>query len=334
MPLVSFNIVTFNRASFLKKCLASVQCQTFKDFEVIIVDDGSTDDTKNIVDSFKDLPIKYYKNEVNSGIAFSRNRAALLSEGKYIAILDSDDECLPDRLLYSIDVIDKNDSIDIVFGNALFKGKIVEKIYQEPTNNIFLNLFFENPIIHSTVLIRRSLLTENWYDADFSVCEDFELWTRIVTPTNFYKIEKPLVIYNTHSENVSSKKFEQMQSFYFDIVFRNLSKKLRIQMPKGLKKNAAIYNPVEIINVASGLIFQSNKISISYPFIDSLSFKMKAEIFFKKFKYSILKHFFNKNKTYKRLKYYFVCFPDLIVSQGVYQTLKLLVNITMNRVSD
>ena len=173
MPLISFNIVTFNRASFLKKCLSSIQNQYFKDIEIVIVDDGSTDETIQIIDSFKDLPIKFFQNEKNAGISFSRNRAAKLSEGKYIAILDSDDECLPERLIWSLEVFEKNDAVDIVCGNAIFNGKIDEGIYRKVTDNLFVNLFFENPIIHSTVLIRRSILIQNLYNIDYGVAEDF-----------------------------------------------------------------------------------------------------------------------------------------------------------------
>jgi glycosyltransferase involved in cell wall biosynthesis len=336
MPLVSFNIVTFNRAEFLKKCLQSLCNQICKDFEVVIIDDGSTDLTKNVVDSFQNLSIKYYRNESNLGISASRNLAVAMSEGKYIAILDSDDECLPERLELSLGVIEKNNSFDIVFGNAQFKGEKDKYNYRpesKGSTGVFNALFFNNPIIHSTVLLRRSLLMQHLYNVDYDGCEDFELWTRMVTPDNIYRLEEEVSIYNVHSENISISKSDKIQIKYFKIVLINLCRKIKIEIPDGLDKIGGLFNPLIQIKIANEILRETGKLKNRYLCVDTYAFRLESEIFLKKFKKFVLINFFYRNKTYKRIKYYFVCFPNLIDSFGWFQTLKLFVTLILNRVS-
>lgn len=336
MPVVSFNIVTYNRAELLKKCLNSIVVQSFKDFEVVVIDDASTDHTPSVIQSFGHLSIKYYRNDTQMGISYSRNRAVSLSEGELIAVLDSDDECLPERLFRSVEVMKKLESVEIVFGNALLQGnKDKYEVYecQKESAKVFADLFFINPIIHSTVLVKRRLLLQYFYLTEFDGCEDYELWTRMIKPDNFYWIDREISIYNIHSESISFSKFEDVQHKYFKIVLVHLCNQLSFPIPEFVKNSEGFYHPKEMINTVRDIISQIDVLKNRYPSINIESIRSQSEIFFKKYKKYICIRFFYQNKNPKKVKYYFICFSELIDSLGFYSTFKLLIRLLVNKVS-
>ena len=108
MILVSVIIPTYNRAKLLKRAIESVLNQTFQDFELIVVDDGSTDDTKEIVKSFNNQKIIYIYQENFGGAALPKNVGIKMAQGKYIAILDSDDEWLPEKLQKQVTLFERS----------------------------------------------------------------------------------------------------------------------------------------------------------------------------------------------------------------------------------
>ena len=130
MPKVSVIIPTYNRAEFLRSAIESALSQTFKDLEVVVADDKSTDHTREVVESFKDRRIKYILNEGKKGPSATRNTAILASEGEYIAFLDDDDEWLPDKLQRQVEVLDKSQpNICGVYSNRLFIDKTIRQGY-------------------------------------------------------------------------------------------------------------------------------------------------------------------------------------------------------------
>jgi glycosyltransferase involved in cell wall biosynthesis len=311
--------------------LLSIQNQTINDYEIIIIDDGSTDDTVSVINSFNYLPIKYYKNEINSGISFSRNKAALMSSGRYIAILDSDDECLPDRLSLCLDIFEKNKSIDIVIGNVLSKGDITINSYEKDNTSIFTDLFFSNPIIHSTVMIKRILLSNNLYDKEYDGCEDYDLWTRVVTPFNIYRIENYIGLYNSHSESITNKKSEEMRWKYYKIVFKNLCKHLGHQFPSLFNKLGSAITPIDFSIQA---LIIKNQLEIgknNNPYIKMNELLEGANYFFKDFERSIYTNYFYNHNSYKRFYVYFSHLPDIVRIFGLYQTTRLFFTIFLRR---
>ncbi len=117
-PAISVIMPTYNRAELLPRAINSILWQTYKDFEFIIVDDGSTDDTARLLKEYadKDKRIRILRNEKNKGIAYSRQRGLDAARGKYIAVMDSDDWSVPERLQKQIDFMDKNPEIDACTG--------------------------------------------------------------------------------------------------------------------------------------------------------------------------------------------------------------------------
>jgi len=115
MPKVSVIICTYNREELIKRAIKSVLSQSFSDYELIIIDDASTDDIKSVILSFNDSRIKYFRNETNRGITKSRNKGCQIAVGDYIAMLDSDDWWLDDnKLKKQVEYLDQNLSVAIV----------------------------------------------------------------------------------------------------------------------------------------------------------------------------------------------------------------------------
>jgi glycosyltransferase involved in cell wall biosynthesis len=167
--LISVNVTTYNRAHLLSRCLESVVNQTYDNLEIIVVDDCSTDNTREIVEQFqqKDNRIKYYRHETNKGLANARNTAIIASNGEFIAIMDDDDEWLEtDKLFKQLAIFMQNSDnkkLALVCSSVrLFsdKAKYIDKIIQKPTD-LANKMLYGNGLIYSpTVLIKKSVLEE------------------------------------------------------------------------------------------------------------------------------------------------------------------------------
>ena len=200
MPKVSVIIPTYNRAEFLGCAIKSALNQTFKDIEIVVADDRSTDNTPELVRSFDDERIKYLFNEGNKGPSATRNTAILASEGEYIAFLDDDDEWLPDKLQRQVEFLDNSrPNICGVYTNRLFIEKTTGKIISDNPGteslegNLLYQLLIKSPIHTSTVVIKKSCLNEiGLFDETISYMEDYDLWIRLSKNWDFQYISKPL----------------------------------------------------------------------------------------------------------------------------------------------
>jgi glycosyltransferase involved in cell wall biosynthesis len=166
MPKVTVVIPTYNSAHFLDEAIQSVLAQTFTDFEVVVVDDGSTDNTKVVVDSFKDPRIKYVYQQ-NQGPPGARNKGVELSMGEYIFFLDSDDSLLEHALVKSVEVLDSHLEAGISYGQAyitddigrvvaMTKARLNHSCVRQGWEELRDYLLCGCPINPSTVMIRRS----------------------------------------------------------------------------------------------------------------------------------------------------------------------------------
>lgn len=132
-PLVSVNMPCYNCSKYIKQSIDSILNQTYTNFELIIIDDGSTDNSVEVIKEFSDKRIKLFENITNQGIVYSRNRAVENSKGKYIAILDSDDIAYPTRIEKQLNFMESNPDFamtgtwfDIIDENGIFNGEIVK----------------------------------------------------------------------------------------------------------------------------------------------------------------------------------------------------------------
>lgn len=214
MPAISVIIPTYNYARFIGFCLESIFAQTYKDFEIIVVDDGSTDDTAEVLKKYEDKI--HYIYQPNKGPAVASNAGIKVAKGEYIAFIGSDDLWLPDKLEDQVRVFNEDMKVGIVFSDASSfneNGIISKSILEEEnicTGFCFERLFMGNYLIMSTVMIRKACLEKSGlFDEELSSVEDYDLCLRI---SAFYKIEfvdKILAMRRVHPSNIS-KNFCQL----------------------------------------------------------------------------------------------------------------------------
>jgi glycosyltransferase involved in cell wall biosynthesis len=212
-PLVSIIIPTFNRGDFLLKAINSVLNQTYQNFELIIVDDGSTDHTFEVTRSFViQEKIKYIRQE-NAGVSKARNKGAEVANGFYISFLDSDDEWLPLKLEKQIEYFKSNPKIEIAFTDEIWirnNKRVNQKIIHKKTGGrIFKQCIQQCFIAPSSVIMTRDLFClMGKFDETFTVCEDYDLWLKISSLYEIGLIDEALIIKNGgHDDQLSRKYF-------------------------------------------------------------------------------------------------------------------------------
>lgn len=182
-PLVTVIMPTYNRADLLPRAIESVLKQTFRDFELIIVDDGSTDGSVDLIRSYmeKDKRIFLIVNNQNKGISYSRNRAYNAARGKYIMPMDSDDQILPNKLLVQTTFLENHPDIDLV-GSYARPFHNLNTLFQTDTGSKTVDLLFGNPFGHIETLMRKSFLDKHKirYDESFIAAVDYDLYAPIL----------------------------------------------------------------------------------------------------------------------------------------------------------
>ena len=212
--LISIILPTFNHAKFLKKAIESVISQSYINWELIIIDNNSTDETFDIVNSYSDRRIRYSKIQNNGVIAASRNHGISLSNGSWIAFLDSDDWWTKNKLSRSVEYINE-DKFDLIYHDLFLVYKTNQKSYQRLARSRNLNspvfedlLLNGNGILNSSVIVRKDLLDEVGLiscDTDKITWEDYDCWLRISQRTNqFYYIKETLGYYWAAGGNMSN----------------------------------------------------------------------------------------------------------------------------------
>lgn len=215
-PKISVIMPTLNAEKYLKKAIDSILNQTFKNFEFIIIDDNSTDNTIKIIKNYKDKRIKLIKGK-NKGIASALNLGIKHSKGEYIARMDADDISLPQRLEKQIQFMDQHSEIGICGANVI-------PLTDDPKYKSWGNWLKTEPKVidilsnvafcHPTVILRKSTILKNglYYKEGLRYTEDQELWFRAIKVTNFYNLKEKLFRYRINKTNTSLKTFSQGES--------------------------------------------------------------------------------------------------------------------------
>lgn len=201
-----------NGARYLREAISSMLNQTLKEFEFIIVNDASTDESESIINSFNDPRIKIIKNEQNIGLTKSLNIALQKSTGSYIARMDADDISLPERLTVQKNFLDTHPDI-VCVGSAL---RIIDEngvmcgtkaVFSDP-DILGFHMRLKNQIAHPTVMFRKdAILHEGGYDESFRYAQDYDLWSRLLQKGyRFSNIETPLLLYRSHNESITQGK--------------------------------------------------------------------------------------------------------------------------------
>lgn len=218
-PKVSVIIPTYNAMSYLPAAVDSVLRQTFGDFELIIVDDGSNDSTIEWVSSLNDPRLKFIT-QANQGSAAARNRGIAIAQGKYIALLDADDLWESNKLEKQVDFLDAHPSIGLVDTSVVLideDGNTGKVITSQAEGDVWKNLVQFQPVCScdSTPLIRRECFdTVDLFDQDLMFLEDLDWWIRLASRYQFGAIKEPLVKYRQHSGSKSTNCQETLQAFH------------------------------------------------------------------------------------------------------------------------
>lgn len=218
--MVDFSVIiaTYNRAEYLRECLDSLVSQTYKNFEAIIVDDGSTDNTKDVVNEFEHLlKIKYIKIPNSGYPAKPRNIAAENAAANWLCFLDSDDKWTKDKLQTCVSLINNN---DVIYHKLKYFGK-GKPFYRNviPSRQVLPPVFADlmtmgNSIPLSGSMVRKNIfLKVNKFDEDIAIAalEDYDLWLKISRITEkFFFIPKILGLYRMHSNSITEISFKQV----------------------------------------------------------------------------------------------------------------------------
>ena len=234
-PRVSVIIPIHNHAHFLPECLASVRNQTYKDYEAIVVNNGSTDNTEEVIRRLEWDKLKYHYQDDTGSVAGPRNTGIRLAIGKYVAFLDSDDLWYEKKLEKVMEVLENNPEIDII-SHDLFMSKVgrQKKLLKcgPLDKNMFKSLLIKNRLLGSATVVKKSVMEEiGGFDSNknFIHIEDSEAWLRIAKlEKKFAFLNEPLGEYRVHESNLSHD-FEALLKNEESVMrkhFRNLKSKI------------------------------------------------------------------------------------------------------------
>ena len=235
--LISIIIPTYNRVSYLLETVNSILQQTYENYEIIIVSDGSTDNSKEEIDKLNDSRIRFVDLDKNYGYpAKARNEGIKISNGEFIAFCDDDDLWNQDKLKEQVKMIKLG--YNFIFTNYnFFSGfkSFFTKIYLNNIVNFIINflnkkisylyLSLTNPIVNSSVLIKKTLISKVMFNEliDYRAVEDYQLWIQIYQNSNPYYIKKELVSYRVHDNNISHDFLESLRKCL--LIMKNLNSK-------------------------------------------------------------------------------------------------------------
>lgn len=200
MIKVTIGIPIYNSEKYLRDAVQSVLNQTYTDFELILLNDGSTDNSLDIIKDFEknDPRVRVIDDGENKGLIFRLNQLIDLAEGKYFVRMDADDIMFPDRVEKQLECLESNQTIDLVHAYAVSINSKSEIIGIKNRHDNY-------SLIHPTVMAKKTFFLNNKYEEGFFQMEDLELWYRTKNAFNFQCLKEPLLFYREDSAKVSMK---------------------------------------------------------------------------------------------------------------------------------
>ncbi len=229
-PKVSVVMSVYNGEKYLREAVDSILGQTFRDFEFIIVDDGSTDNTWAILQSYDDPRVILVRNEENIGLTKSLNKGLAIAQGEYIARMDADDVSLPERLEKQVAYLDEHPEVGLIGTSVEIIGKEGERlaVLRRPMDPplITWSLLFDNCLVHSTVMYRRSLVEKLGGYNPGRYAQDYDLWSRMSFRTQIAKLPEVLISWRRHPAGITAQKLARQEAFASQISARNIRRLL------------------------------------------------------------------------------------------------------------
>jgi glycosyltransferase involved in cell wall biosynthesis len=218
----------FNGAPFIAQAIESIISQSFPDWELIICDDGSTDDTAEIVRSFSDRRIRFLQNRKNLGLVPTLLRLIDYAESPYVGFLDCDDVAMPHKFQQQIDFLNQHPDCALCGSWGIMideSGAVIKKInLAQNDQDVRYNLLFSNQFIQSSIVVRRAVLNEETYDVAVPLACDYDLWCRLSHAGHkMQNLPCHLVKYRWHASNISKTKQESLNACTKAIFKRELA---------------------------------------------------------------------------------------------------------------
>jgi glycosyltransferase involved in cell wall biosynthesis len=244
-PKVSVIMPAFNGGRYIREAMNSVIAQTYRAFELIVVDDGSTDKTRDIVSDFikenRELPIRYLY-QANRGAASARNAGIADVRGEYIAFLDCDDVWFPHKLEVQVPALETDKSAGLVFGDIVSFGE--GRVDTAPASKIFdlskidkgiSRLFAGNYISTLTVMVKKACLEKaGVFDESVTIVEDYDLWLRIAKYCKIVYVDSLVAKYRVHPGNLSRITKDNEEKLLLDMI--KIRKRALEQSPEILRE--------------------------------------------------------------------------------------------------
>lgn len=209
LPRISVVLATYNSVSYLGEAIHSILDQIFRDFELIIIDDGSSDGTSEILDGFNDQRIIRLRNEKNLGVAKARNRAGAIAKGEYIAVHDADDLSMPERFAKQVAFLDDRTEVGVVGtqGWLIALGGKTDLTVPLTNDNIQSLLLGQNCLHHSSLMIRAAMMKKiDGYDESYSSSLDLDLVLRLAEITDVSNLPERLYVKRTVPGSITSSR--------------------------------------------------------------------------------------------------------------------------------
>ncbi|MCL1671843.1 glycosyltransferase family 2 protein [Elizabethkingia ursingii] len=248
IPFVTIGIPLYNAEKFIANTINSILIQSYRDFELIITDDGSQDNSLEIIKSFDDSRIKLIADGKNKGISYRLNQQISLARGKYFVRMDADDLMFPDRIQKQIDFLEDNPDIEVLGSSVIviddynkiigFRKGVLLKDYEELFNKVLFN--------HPTVTGKLEYFKRYPYSEDLIGVEDADLWIRSFKESTFHVMEEPLLFYrdplvfklNTYLFRLKQKNkllkqnnfLQNNKSLLYKLILKNWLRKILAQL--------------------------------------------------------------------------------------------------------
>lgn len=257
--LVSIGIPFYNAEKYLAQAIFSVFNQTYQNWELILLDDGSTDTSLSVAGNFTDSRIKIISDGKNKGLPYRLNQLSEITTGYYYVRMDADDIMHPNRLEQQINYLETNKDVDVI-GSGYYaideNNNIIGKYNANQNLYDIKSLLKKGGFVHPSIMGKTSWFKQNPYDSSMNRMEDFELWLRTIEHSSFYNMKEALLFYRT--EEIST--YKKYIKTNLNII--NLLKTKKINISKSDKIKQQIYFMGKIIIYSIFELFKSTKLLV------------------------------------------------------------------------
>ncbi len=317
MPQVSVLMPVYNNEAYVKEAIESMLNQTYSDFELIVLDDCSTDNSANVIKQFDDKRIIYHCNAKNLGLANNLNVGLKMARGKYIARMDGDDISLPTRLQTQVDFLERNTDIDLC-SCGLEKFGTEHDIWIRETNpeQVKITMLFYSPILHASSVWRREVFEKHnlYYNQDAFPAEDYDLWARAVFYCKLVNMPQVLYRYRIHGIQVTKtddraeNRIQDIRNRYLTKALPSLSNEDRVAfIDKYLQQTDATLKNVKVLKPIYKAVVKANK---QDGFFDTHLLNKRLNRYYQNIVFAVLS---KDNTLFNKYAFFFVLRPKQII---------------------